>query len=57
MKERAILMISSEQQRSVEIFTVALSCDMFRLISLINVFSLPVNTDYLILELYWVFIL
>lgn len=49
MKERAILMIFAEQQRSVEMFTVALSYDIFRLISLIKVFSHPVNTDYLML--------
>lgn len=56
MKERAILMTFSEQ-RSVEMFTVALSCDMLRLTSLIKVFSHPVNTDYLMLQQYWVFII
>lgn len=45
MKERAILMIFAEQQRSVEMFTVALSCDMFRLISLIKLFIHPVNSN------------
>jgi len=36
MKERPILMIFAEQQKSVEMFTVALSLDMFTLISLIK---------------------
>jgi len=40
MKERAILMILAEQQRKAEMFTVALCYDMFRLISLIEAFSL-----------------
>lgn len=44
MKERPILMTFAQQQSSVETCTVALSCDMFRLISLIKVFSHPVNT-------------
>lgn len=50
MKERPILMIFAEQQRCVEIFTVALSCDMFRLIYPIKEFNHPVNTDYLMLQ-------
>lgn len=57
MKERAILMIFAGQQRSFEMFTVALSCDLFRLNSVIKVFSHPVNTDYLMLQQYCFFVL